>query len=737
MGQSLITIQNKIVAIPSDSTELISQLDLGDYYLHKPNQSYAELDSAMKYISRALKLARLLGSLKFENRALLAAGEAYFQKGDVERGVSNFQECRLNCRRVGDSQFEAEIWNKEGVLFPQSDEVGIAHKLVCYNNALEIFKALKHPIQVNTVMLNIANSHVDQKKFNVAEKELKDILGRFKDLQYKRTYLAYDALANMYDFIGNNAMEVFFRLEAIKEVELTGDTATTSAYYFKLGEIYTVIGKREDGLIWLEKSIAIDKEFNYYHYAELINFLIALGHKKKALDVISMIIKHSPSNNVGANIEIYRAFGNAYFEMGNQTKAEMYFLKMMNQDLSEAKRLDLATYEHLYLVTNNAISAFYLHSHQYEKAKKYLNNMVAFFKESSAPVPPIYRSNTYICLSIVEESEHHYKQSLDYYKLHKNIIDSIFNVTKNSQIEEFKIKYETVARDKDIKTLQSDSRIQSENVKNAELQRNVTFVGASMLIVMFGMAYNGYRNKRRSNFYLKEIQAELNTQNVKLLEGLDTQKKLVVEKEWLVKEIHHRVKNNLQIVISLLNTQSKYLDNAKAKEAIGESKHRMQAMSLIHQRLYQSENSTTVNLKQYIRELIDYLDASFITGTKLFFNFAVDNIDLDISQAIPIGLILNEAITNSIKYAFTETDSGTIGISITQNLEDELTLHIYDDGKGMQQNFDSGNIKSMGLRLISGLVKQINGSYKIDSNPGVSIKIIFKRINVRNVLNLD
>lgn len=160
-----------------------------------------------------------------------------------------------------------------------------------------------------------------------------------------------------------------------------------------------------------------------------------------------------------------------------------------------------------------------------------------------------------------------------------------------------------------------------------------------------GLIYNRYRLKRRSNLVLEQKQGEINAQNELL-------RKILNEKEWLLREIHHRVKNNLQIVISLLNTQSAYLDNEDALVAIRNSQNRMHAMSLIHQKLYQSDNLAEIDMKWYIKELVDYMIECFGTDNKIQFTLETEAIKLDVAQAVPLGLILNEAISNVIKYAF-------------------------------------------------------------------------------------
>src|ERR1700754_1738437 len=139
---------------------------------------------------------------------------------------------------------------------------------------------------------------------------------------------------------------------------------------------------------------------------------------------------------------------------------------------------------------------------------------------------------------------------------------------------------------------------------------------------------------------------------------------LLKEKEWLAKEIHHRVKNNLQMVISLLNAQSEFLNNPSALDAIRESRDRMQAIAIIHQKLYQMENTSDINMRPYVNELVDSINGSINDSERINFELDIAHVSLDISRSVPLGLILNEAITNAIKYAYPKNENGTIYISL-------------------------------------------------------------------------
>jgi two-component sensor histidine kinase len=220
-------------------------------------------------------------------------------------------------------------------------------------------------------------------------------------------------------------------------------------------------------------------------------------------------------------------------------------------------------------------------------------------------------------------------------------------------------------------------------------------------------------------------QSEINLQNRSLTNLIAEKDNLLEEKEWLMKEIHHRVKNNLQIVISLLNTQSSYLDNDIAYNAIRESQHRMQSISLIHQKLYQSDNLALVNMPAYISDLVQYLKDSFDISSRVQFEMDIAPIELDVTKSVPLGLILNEAITNCIKYAFPQGGDGKISISLLPSGEDRYELLIHDNGIGFSETANLSKSKTLGMSLMRGLSKQLSGTFAVENRDGLTIIINF------------
>lgn len=183
------------------------------------------------------------------------------------------------------------------------------------------------------------------------------------------------------------------------------------------------------------------------------------------------------------------------------------------------------------------------------------------------------------------------------------------------------------------------------------------------------------------------------------------------EKELLLAEIHHRVKNNMQIIISLLNLQFEDVEDKEILKIIMASENRIRSMALIHEKLYQSKNFSKVAFGEYIRQLATYLFEMYkVEKDKISLEISVENVDLSINKAIPCGLILNELITNAIKYAFPEDVSGTLSISMKQSGECVL-LKVQDDGIGIDDSVEFEKLDSLGMQLVTGLTRQLYGSF--------------------------
>ncbi|KAF5086399.1 Histidine kinase [anaerobic digester metagenome] len=200
------------------------------------------------------------------------------------------------------------------------------------------------------------------------------------------------------------------------------------------------------------------------------------------------------------------------------------------------------------------------------------------------------------------------------------------------------------------------------------------------------------------------------------------------EKEVLLREIHHRVKNNLQIISSLLNLQSRGIDNEEVREIFKESQTRVKAMAMVHEKLYQSNDLSKIQFKDYILSLVVNLIQTYLKDPSIIaLKTDIDEIYVDINTAVPSGLIITEIISNSLKHAFPEEGAGEINIFLRREGSD-LVLKISDNGKGFPGDFDFRNTGTLGLQLVNSLVEQLEGKIELDNTNGVEFRIIFKEL---------
>ncbi|HAJ61637.1 MAG TPA: hypothetical protein DCP31_22265 [Cyanobacteria bacterium UBA8543] len=201
------------------------------------------------------------------------------------------------------------------------------------------------------------------------------------------------------------------------------------------------------------------------------------------------------------------------------------------------------------------------------------------------------------------------------------------------------------------------------------------------------------------------------------------------EKEILLQEIHHRVKNNLQIVSSLLDLQSESIQEPATLELFRESQNRVKSMALVHEKLYQSKDFTRVNFAEYVENLISYLFRAYgVSEDHIYLNLDIAQVTLNIDTAIPCGLIVSELVSNALKYAFLDNLQGLISISLRSNESNNFLLIVKDDGRGMPIDFDFKSVKSLGLQLVNILTKQLKGTLELDRHNGTEFRVSFSEI---------
>lgn len=199
------------------------------------------------------------------------------------------------------------------------------------------------------------------------------------------------------------------------------------------------------------------------------------------------------------------------------------------------------------------------------------------------------------------------------------------------------------------------------------------------------------------------------------------------EKEVLLKEIHHRVKNNLAIISALLELQSFKEEEESVRKALSDSLLRIKTMALVHETLYQTENFSNLEFSYYVEKLVKLNVHAFeSSGIEVSVDFDIDDIELNINQAVPSALIINELVSNSMKYAFCGRKKGSIGVSAEQEGK-RITFCVKDDGVGLPENFDHRDFNSLGMTLVEQLVTQLEGEISFENREGARVCFSFEK----------
>ncbi|MDF1695652.1 MAG: sensor histidine kinase [Saprospiraceae bacterium] len=343
---------------------------------------------------------------------------------------------------------------------------------------------------------------------------------------------------------------------------------------------------------------------------------------------------------------------------------------------------------------------------QLNKAKKY------WMKIDTANQPLQFISDFEGLGVQIYEGLNNYPQAYSHLKKKNMLDDQLQNKEKLKQVEEFNVKYETVEKEKQMALLASQNELKNIELSKARQSRIV--LGIGLLIASFfafGLGYLYVQNKKRKQ------QLEIN--NDIIAKALD-------DKNILLREIHHRVKNNLQVVSSLLNLQSNFISDDTALEAINDGKNRVSSMALIHQNLYQEENLTSINCKEYFDDLIENLFDSYnIQEENISLVKDINDLDIDVDTMIPMGLIVNELVTNSLKHAFnTPKNIGQIKVSLKEH-ENVLKLSVSDNGSGVsEEKFLTSN--SFGNRMIKAFLQKLDADISVQERDGTIVTLTIK-----------
>lgn len=712
--EDIAGIKNWLTRLSPGETSLTILTQLSRYYLEKPGTDHEDMDSAHYYAQMAIQQSRSIGSKNWEAEGLRTQGRYFFDIDRIEAGRQSFQNAINLLQQTAAPFDEAMCWIDYGYRMPDRDSL-FNEKTACLTHSIDLFHRLGKIDQEVWAMRARAEMYRRQGRLGLAEAELRHTLQLQQEHHQPGLHETFNILSETAMFRGDYGQAVMYGLQAVENMQSTADTIYAGRTYERLGNIYSGMSEHQESLYWFQRALQFyqvskDKETIIEITALLANELTALGRPRDALQKLDRLMTGYRSHELIIRESISRAIGTAYMALGNETLAAKYLNEMMQIERT-LKTGNLHSTDAYF-----AAGQLSIRQGQFAKAEKLLDTAMTAMK-GRVPVARIRDIN--LALFVADSAQGRIRDGVTHLQIFHRLNDSIFNANSVKQIHDIQARYAVREKEKDIQALQKLAQTQQAQIRQSELLKKQTYAGIVMLLLLVAILYIGYRTKQRHARVLESKQQEIGEKNEAL-------QKLLGEKEWLVRELHHRVKNNLQILTSLLDTQSRYLDNATARKAVSEGRDRMQAIALVHQKLYRPASNALIDMRIYITEFVHYLKESLTDSRRIYFDVRVDTIELGMSAAVSVGLIIHEAVTNAIKHAFTGRTRGAISVHLQPTDETgHLRLVIGDNGNGLAPGIDFTTGDSLGIRLMHIFCDQLDGRMTISNDPGFTLTIVF------------
>ncbi|GAA4312098.1 hypothetical protein GCM10023149_07330 [Mucilaginibacter gynuensis] len=661
----------------------------------------------------------------------MASAKTWTLKNDSVKCNADVRKAIAAYLKNGQTRDAAEAYLKLEEYYNFFHGPGYGPRIAYYEKALALFTSVQVNDRAAATLKILGDFYQIEGNFPKSIVALKSSLHLYQSLKKQ------DDLQGLYDLIGTVSAQlgkygeaIEYGLLAVRAAEAAGDTSSLqlSTTLNRMGTTYYTIKQYDRALIYFKKSLAVAQKNNDVDYVILLAYNTANTLK----------ILHRPQEGYALMKKMARLYQPK--QLANRVLVNTSYLNMLVAAKSFGPgrgfcdtliRLSslVGPDDRNQALLQQTIALYFMAVKDYKQARIHADNYEAMGKKTANKDALLNAYRTQYQIDSLAGDE---VNELKNFKKYTTLKDVLFNEKTTKQIAQLEImhdmekkKQEIKVKETNIKALQKQTQLQNSNIKQQATLQKLSVGGLILLALLLGLSYNRYLLKQRVNRQLQVQQSEINLKNRSLTNLITEKDGLLEEKEWLMKEIHHRVKNNLQIVISLLNTQSSYLNDDVAYKAIRESQHRMQSISLIHQKLYQSENMALVSMPAYISDLIQYLSDSFDIAPRIRFEMDIAPVELDVTKSVPLGLILNEAITNSIKYAFTEDGDGIIYIALRECSENNYELTIRDNGRGLTENIDLSKSRTLGMSLMRGLSKQLSGTFAVKNDDGIAIIINF------------
>ena len=593
----------------------------------------------------------------------------------------------------------ARVKDKIGRLYWQTGKFSEAYKY--HFAALDIYEALGDTYARNYVLVEIGQDYLNDTRYDEASKYLLKALKLSEETGDKPNMAqAYDKLTALYENQGNYveaSKAVYANLKISEEI---GDKKGIAYATSSVASNLQTLGNNIEALKYFKKSLQLGIEVRdplVQTYACIAmgdiclgmdNFADAENNYKEGLKIANGM------ENAWLVLSIlHRGIGDVNYSEGKYTEALHYFLMT-------ADALRSVTSNHALASMYAKIGKAFTRLNKYEPARKYFDSSMTLCKKLNTITP---LGDYYIGIQLLDSATGHWKDAYGHYKQYAIIKDSVFNKETLRKMVMSQMQYESEKKETNTRVEQEKKDLKTqEEIKRQRNIRNSAF-GVLALVLLFSVVVYRQRNK---------IAGEKKRSD-----------RLLQDKELLLREIHHRVKNNLEVVSSLLALQSAQIDDPNTKEAMQDGQNRVHSIGIVHQKLYQGENLGVIEMKDYFINLSESILDSFGAEGRVNIEFAMEKLHIDIDTAVPLGLIVNELLTNTLKYAFPGKQPGCVRIKLEKQTGGILHLEVSDNGIG-KSGVTHGT--GFGGQLVSLLTRQLNGSMKEENKNGTRIFFDFK-----------
>ncbi|MET3501275.1 two-component sensor histidine kinase [Mucilaginibacter rubeus] len=721
----LPVLRQKLALSTNDTTTVKLQLALGHLMLLKASPTKRDVDSAKSFSAKAEALSRQLNYQFGIINAMLLSTETCYYENNREKGFAIAQKALAFSIRNKNGDGEARSYYLISRYYPRSDSVSLEKKLIYINKAISIFSRNGNSKYHSYMLTNSADLLFNAGRNSEGLKLLFEALNLGKGVSRRTVEGIYWNIGRISMRTGDYINALKYNLLAIKTAREVNDTTMQLGWIKHLvASTYTRIGDYRRAIPYSIEVIKIAKRFNEPYYLNLELSLLAFEytHTDRLTDALAILSQME--GKAGTDLEKLSVNVDILYSLVYSKKLQQAdrYAQQVKKLLPLIPRGNVAEIMNAY----NALAYFYLKTNKMEQVYHYSDLYAAMAQKLSYIEDITNAEERYYKLVIVNRNP---RSVIARFLKHQEFRDSVYNKVKAYQAFLLDMENENLRKNRHIDSLTMEAQVKEIRIKRNQLIQQATILGAVLLLVISGLIYSRYRLKQRSNALLTQQKEEIDDQN-KVLQQLIIDKnelikekdELITEKDLLFKEVNHRVKNNLQSVLLLLENQAATLDG-EALDAVNNSRHRIYAMSLIHDKLIESSKLRSINMGLFLPQLAEHIKDSFHGATQVKIRVSVEELTLDVSLALPLALILNEAVTNAFKYAFPNKETGEVHVTFGR-FKDQFRLEIADNGIGMNSEAKAKTNTGTGLKLIRGLCEDIDAKVTLKNTGGTRIIIL-------------